>query len=307
MIVHAAYLAQTDERPVDVLTRIADGDALLVGLDSGLTSDGPELGSPRVVPLKESKVAIVAGDGVNGYAAGNVWHLLDYRLGIPTALVKPTAINEQLLERHTNLFIVDGRYSSISEDSQAALLRWVEGGGVLILTRRAIRWAQDLDWLPKPEESDVEDEADENGARYPYAEMAARDGARQIGGAVLEIDLDRSHPLGFGIHLDSIGLLRRGRISLAAPGENPFAAVGVYSNSPLVNGYLPEGYADEVAGKPAIVAVPRGRWLIIGFADDPGFRAVWWVGQRLLSNAVAFGEVVRAPREKYVSPATGGN
>jgi len=37
----------------------------------------------------------------------------------------------------------------------------------------------------------------------------------------------------------------------------------------------------------------------VAFADDPSFRAIWWVGQRLLSNAVAFGGIIRAPEEVY--------
>jgi hypothetical protein len=236
---------------------------------------------------------MIAGAEVNGYAAGAVWHQFDYRLGVPIALVRPEAIDDALLSRHTHLFMVDGEFPSVGEEAQLALDRWVNGGGVLIVTRRAVDWAQTLEWLPAPKVDELSRE------QFAYGEMAARDGARQIGGAVLEVELDESHPLAFGIDASSVGLLRRGLAELVAPPGNPFTVAGRYSASPLVDGYLPEGYADEIAGAPAILAVPRGEGVIIAFADDPGFRAVWWVGQRLLSNAVAFGEIIRAPREVF--------
>ncbi len=293
IVIHAADFPESDERPIDLLNRVVDGLSPVVGVDSAMTGSGPELGSPRVRPLQPSRVAMVAGTGVNGYAAGSIWHQLDYRLGIPLALVQPEALNEALLARHTHLIMVDGEYLTIGEEAQLALDRWVNAGGVLILTRGAVTWAQTLQWLPAAEV------AEPGTSRFPYGDMAARDGAEQVGGAVLEVELDASHPLAFGIDLSSIGLMRRGRTALVAPAGNPFTVAGAYSSSPLLDGYLPDGYESELAGEPAILAVPRGDGVIVAFADDPAFRAVWWVGQRLISNAIAFAEIIRAPEQVY--------
>jgi hypothetical protein len=241
----------------------------------------------------------VAGDGVNGYAAGTIWHLLDHRLGIPVTLVRPGDLDVDFLDRHTHLVMVDGRYGALGDAATEALGRWIDAGGVLVTTRRAATWAQEQGWLPAVKEEEPEDEATDPPVHYPYGQMADRDGALQIGGSVLAVELDRTHPLAYGIALERIGLMRRGRIDLAFPEDDPFATVGVYPEAPLLNGYLPDGYDEELAGRPAILAVPRGDGLVVAFADDPAFRAVWWVGQRLVANAIAFGEIVRAPREEY--------
>ena len=293
VIIHAADLPESDERPVDMLNRIVDGLAPLVGVDSAMTGSGPELGSPRVRPLSPSRVAMVAGSGVNGYAAGSIWHQLDYRLGIPLALVAPEAINEALLARHTHLIMVDGEYLTIGEEAQLALDRWINAGGVLILTRGAVTWAQTLQWLPAAETDEL------STTRFAYGDMASKDGAEQVGGAILQVELDETHPLAFGIELPAIGLMRRGRTTLVAPTGNPFTVAGAYSSTPLLDGYLPDGYEAQLAGEPAILAVPRGEGVIVAFADDPAFRAVWWVGQRLISNAIAFAETIRAPDQVY--------
>jgi hypothetical protein len=293
VIVHAADIPAGDERAGDFLARIVAGQAPLVGLDSGLTSRGPQLGSPRVLPLQMPDVALVVGKGVNGYAAGSIWQQLDNRLGMPVALLPGDTLNDTVLSRHTHLLMVDGEYESVSEEIRQALDRWVNNGGVLILTRRAATWAQSLGWLPAADAPPIY-KADE---RIPYGDMAAADGARQIGGAVLKVELDPSHPLSFGVGSSTIGLMRRGRTTLAGVYSNPFTVVGTYARAPLMDGYLPDGYASAIAGKPALLAVPRGSGVVIAFADDPAFRAVWWVGERLVSNAIAFGGVIRASSE----------
>jgi hypothetical protein len=297
VVIHAADVPSGSERPVDFLDRVLDGQATLVGLSSGLTDTGPELGSPRVRPLELPRVALLAGDGVNGYAAGAVWHQFDFRLGIPLSLIRPLHLNAVVLERHTHLIMVDGDYSTLPEETTAALDRWVNAGGVLITTRGAALWAQGLSWLPLAEPVPNPD----TGA-LPYGSMAQEDGARQVGGAVLEVELDRTHPLAFGLRDGRVALMRRGRTELKAPARNPFTVAGAYTSSPLVDGYLPPGYEEGIAGRPAVLAVPRGDGVIIAFADDPAFRAVWWVGQRLLSNAVAFGAIIGPPEAGYGPP-----
>jgi hypothetical protein len=293
IVIHQSDVPDVGERKRDYLARIAAGDAPLVGLDSSLSEQGPDLGSPRIRPLTPSSVALVAGEGARGSAVGSIWHLLDYRIGLPVALVRPEDLTAGFLERHTHVVVADGTYSGIAEERADDVARWVEAGGVLILTGRAVQWAQQLDWLPDPD-----DDADAP-TRYAYGEMAAQDGARQIGGAILEVELDRTHPIAFGVARDAIGLMRQGRVTLKAPWNNPFTVVGAYGDKPLVSGYLPEGYAEEIANQPAILAVPKGEGVIVAFADAPAFRGVWWVGERLLSNAISFGSVIRGPRARY--------
>jgi hypothetical protein len=293
VIIHRVDLPELDERPRDFLRRIADGDAPLVGLDSAASASGPDLGSPQSIPLDQARVAMFAGEGVSAAAMGSIWHLFDERLEIPVTLVRPDRVDAALLARHTHLIIPDGEYKDLAEAVVLEVERWTDQGGVLILTRRAVSWAQSVGWLPEPSDTETTTE------RYPYSEMSARDGSQQIGGSILAVDLDRSNPLSFGIQNERIGLLRQGDIQLIEPGNNPFTVVGAYAAEPLISGYLPSGYADQIASEPAILAVPKGAGVIIAFADDPAFRAIWWVGQRLLSNAISFGSVIRAPNGKY--------
>ena len=50
---------------------------------SGLSSGGIDLGSRYVSPVKKQKAMMLVGTGVRSYEAGEVWHLLDQRVGMP--------------------------------------------------------------------------------------------------------------------------------------------------------------------------------------------------------------------------------
>jgi hypothetical protein len=293
VVIHDVDVPDVDERKRDFLARIAAGDAALVGLDSGASGSGPDLGSPRLRPLEPARVALLAGRGVNAYSAGSLWHALDARLGYPVSLVEPEVLTETVLDRHTHLIIPDGEYELIREELADAIGRWTDAGGILIVVRGAATWAQTLGWLPDPILEDP------SRQRFAYGDMAAKDGAQQIGGAILAVELDETHPLAFGIRSGRVGLLKRGTTILKAPWDNPFTVAGAYAESPLISGYLPEGFAGKIADTPSILAVPKGEGVVVAFADAPAFRAVWWVSQRLLANAISFGNVIDTPRGTY--------
>lgn len=293
IVIHEVDVPDMDERKRDFLARIASGDAPLVGLDSGRSGSGPDLGSPRLRPLEPARVALLAGRGVNPSSAGSIWHALDARLRFPVSLLEPEILSETILDRHTHLIIPDGEYEKVPEELSLAIGNWTQAGGVLILVRGAATWGQTLGWLPEVKVEDPEKR------RFAYGDMAARDGAQQVGGAILSVRLDETHPLAFGIRDGRIGMLKRGTTLLKAPWDNPFTVTGAYSDSPLLSGYLPEEFAEKLGGSPAILAVPSGEGVIVAFADAPAFRAAWWVSQRLLANAISFASVIDTPSGKY--------
>ena len=61
-------------------------------VSSGLSSSGVDLGSRYVSPLTMPKAMMIIGTGVRSYEAGEVWHLLDQRVGTVsyTHLTLPT-------------------------------------------------------------------------------------------------------------------------------------------------------------------------------------------------------------------------
>ena len=71
--------------------------------ETGYSSSGIDLGSNFFRINKKVKVAMLIGDGVSSYEAGEVWHLLDTRVHIPLTKIRLNQFNRTSLDKYTTL------------------------------------------------------------------------------------------------------------------------------------------------------------------------------------------------------------
>ena len=90
---------------------------------------------------KKVKVAMLIGDGVNSYEAGEVWHLLDTRVHIPLTKIRLNQFNRTSLDKYTTLVMVSGTYNQIAELGIKKIKDWVDKGNTLITIGTASSWA----------------------------------------------------------------------------------------------------------------------------------------------------------------------
>ena len=81
---------------------------------------------------------------------------------------------------------------------------------------------------------------------------------------------------------------------------NPNAYLNVVriDDKPRVNGYLSEANLQRVAGSTFAQVVPAGQGNVVVFADDPVHRKYWHGTERLLLNAVLFGNHLNPIRQR---------
>ena len=104
-----------------------------------------------------------------------------------------------------------------------------------------------------------------------------------IPGAVYKIDLDNSHPLGFGLPDHYFTLKMDDNIyEFLKEGWN----VGVVKKESYVSGFAGSKTKQKLKDGVLIGAVPLGRGNVIFFTDDPVFRSFWDNGKLLLANAI---------------------
>mgnify|MGYP003328785483 CR=1 FL=1 len=83
--------------------------------ETGYSSAGIDLGSNYFRINKKVNVAMLIGDGVSSYEAGEVWHLLDTRVHIPLTKIRLNQFNRTSLDKYTTLVMVSGTYNQITE------------------------------------------------------------------------------------------------------------------------------------------------------------------------------------------------
>ncbi len=270
------------------LTQIRVVDGLDVfGLETGLAVSGIDLGSPSQDKVELLRVAVLVGEGVNGYEAGEVWHLLDHRMETPVTLLPLEDFNETNLNAYNRLIFPNGNYSRINEQGQENLKRWIEDGGVIVAWKDGGKWLADA----KLANVKYKEKTDKKTESRNYADYNKYRGAQVTGGTIFRASLDTSHPLLYGITRSEMALFRNHNTVMEAS-ENAYAHPLRYTSEPLWSGYVSKENAERIANSPAVTISSKGQGRMIVLADNPNFRAFWYGTNKLFLNALYFGHTI---------------
>ncbi len=292
-----------DKTPEDIhnlIQKASEKNGLKVyDCKSGLTPNGIDLGSPSFKTIEKPKVLLLVGDGVTGYDAGEVWHLLDQRYDIPVTLVETTDLSKANLENYTAIIMVNGSYSKLN--SAEKIKNWTRKGGTLITIRGAISWAKSKG-LANVKTKKKKEDANSKTERRSYSMVAADSGADVIGGSIFEAKIDLSHPLAFGYENEKIAVFRKGTLILEAS-KNAYATPLIYTSSPLLGGYSSTENIELIKNSAGIIVSGFGSGQVICMADNPNFRAFWFGTNKLLANAIFFGGIIDGRTMESEAPA----
>ncbi|MEO9804845.1 MAG: M14 metallopeptidase family protein [Reichenbachiella sp.] len=253
-------------------------------LESG-NGSSYQLGSPKFKSLTQPKPILIVGSGVNAYEAGEVWHLLDQRIGVALPMITQEKFNTIDLSKYNTLIMVGGSYGTLA---QAKIKTWVQQGGKIIATKSAGKWASDAG-LSKVKYQKIE--KDSTRKFLPYNERERINGAQKIGGAIFQTQLDLTHPLCFGFQDDLLPIFKRG-LQLMELAKNPYSQPIHYTASPLLAGYISDENLEKIPNTPAVGLSAFGKGLIISMTDNPNFRGYWYGTNRLFLNALFFGGII---------------
>ena len=255
---------------------------------SGSALEGSDLGSSRFIPLTQPAIAMITGPGVNATDAGEVWHLLDQRMNIPSTHLEPSVFNRAELARYNTIVMVGGSYPDLNKDK---LKSWVQAGGNLILTEEAVNWASQ-NGITEVKLKKAKSPADST-QRLAYTDREQLDGAQQMQGAIFGAEADPTHPLAFGYHEPLVSLFKANKVYMEKS-RNPYATPFYYGNKPLQSGGVSRENLEAIRNSAAVVVNTVGNGRVINIADDPNFRAFWLGGARLFLNAIFFGRIIDA-------------
>ncbi len=257
-------------------------------VDTGLSSEGIDLGSNNVRTVPLPKAAMLVGDGVSATEAGFVWHLLDSKIGMPITKVNTTQFGQLRLHDYTSLVMVSGNYNNLGEAGTNKIKAWVQQGGTLILVRNAVNWA-----IQNKLVDEQLKKFDEKGGpdRIDFVKAGDYQGAQAIGGSMYMTDLDITHPLGFGYTSRNLAVWRNHNIFLE-PSKNKFNTVARCTANPLLSGYINKANLEKIKNSPSLVVSGSGQGRAILFLDDPNFRGYWYGTNKLFFNALFFGPLI---------------
>jgi len=284
---------KTQAFSADELTRLLRLKLAELGLNpkfirSGLAINGPDLGSPSMPLLQSVQPLMIIGEGVSSYQAGEVWHLMDQRLGQELSMMTIDEFSDLEAIPYSHIILVDGKYD-YSEKAQKKLDTWIKTGGILITQSRASSWVAEQNWLSS-KGSKLEPVPD---TQLNYADMEDTRSKHFIGGAIASTKIDLSHPLAFGLSDENLAIFKKGQFSFSEPKES-FVSFARFNKKPLLAGYMSKENQNNIAGETSMLVQGHGKGKIIAFTDDMNFRGFWLGTSRVFVNALYFGDIVTA-------------
>ena len=265
----------------------------IYGLTTGFSTGGIDLGSNYMRTLKKPEVAMLIGPGVSPPEAGEIWHLLDQRLQMPVTKLDILTLPRVSLSRYNTLIMVSGNYSLLDKTQTDKIKTWVQEGGTLITIKTAAEWAI-RNGMTKEKLSADSSKFVQN--RFNYDEAADREGSRSLGGSIFTVDLDTTHPIGYGFTSRKVSVYRNGAVYMM-PSASAYNTVAQYTANPLVGGYIHPETLKKVKQSAAIIVGSEGRGRVIFFTDNPNFRGTWYGTNKLFLNALFYNSIMSGSQQ----------
>ena len=246
---------------------------------------GIDLGSRNFETISIPKVALLVGDGVRSYDAGEIWYLMDTQYHIPVTKIDVKSIAKLDLSRYTHL-VIPSYTGNLLGDAKKKISSWIKNGGNLIAYRDAIKWAN--------KNKLIEEEFRKvklNAKDVPFVDMGKFKGAQAIGGAIFNTNIDRSHPINFGIEDTQLALFRNSRIFME-PEDNSYDNPIQYTNNPLLSGYIAEEQLELLKGSVPFKIKRSGQGKVFLMTDNTNFRAFWLGTQQLYANMLFYANMM---------------
>lgn len=249
------------------------------GVATGL-NEGIDLGSNQFRSVEKPKIALLVGDGVSSYDAGEIWHLLDTRYHIPITKIDTRNLSRINLDNYTDLIVANT--SGLDKSDANKLKNWVENGGTIIGYRNTLKWLNANEFIK------LEFKTNElKASNISFEQQRDFRGAQVIGGAIFEAKLDRSHPINFGYKNNTLALFRNTTL-FVSPDEQSYNNPIQYTNKPLLSGYISKPNLELLKNTVPFKVSRLRSGRVICFTDNTNFRAFWYGTNKLLMNAVFF-------------------
>lgn len=253
-------------------------------VQTGFMDTGSDFGSENVHFIKAPKVALLTGNGVSHTAAGEVWCFFDTELNYPVSQLIAEHLDNINLSNYDVVIMPDGNYSMLDDEKGLAdkLDVFVKAGGKLIATEGGAAKLASLEWTGIKLEKDSAQNSD-SIIQKNYGNAERESITTFIPGAIYKIQLDNTHPLGYGYPDFYFTLKQDARAYTNFKGG---WNVGILPANAYVAGFVGSKIKQQIKDGVLIGDKRYGNGHIIIMNEDPLFRLFWQNGKLLFSNAV---------------------
>ncbi|HEU4471813.1 MAG TPA: zinc carboxypeptidase, partial [Flavisolibacter sp.] len=206
-------------------------------------------------------------------------------IAYPITLINLSDMQQGRWKEYDVLIMPNGNYRFLGDKGQAEALRtWVESGGHLVAMENAVAQLSRLDWAIKPKKQEGEESKEPYAALKRYEERERDFIPEMTPGSIYRVELDNTHPLGFGYPSYYYTLKQDANIYdfIRDGGWN----VGVIKKDRQVAGFVGSRLRERLQDGLLFGVQEIGQGTITHLGDNLLFRSFWENGKLMFSNAV---------------------
>ncbi len=280
----------------DRLARLArETGADVYATSSGWVDEGVNFGSRYVMPVKRPAIAMIWDSPAGSGSAGATRFVLERQYGYPVTAIRASQIASAELARFQVLILPEGgAYASqMGEGGIARLKAWVQGGGTVVALGSAVNFlaATNVGLLDLVQENALRETEEKKppertNGRLPGTSIASETDYEKLirtttelpdsaPGTLVRARLHPEHWLTAGMG-DAVYAMLEGRAIYAPVKANKGVNAAYFdaADKLVASGYLWSENRKQLAFKPLAVAEQSGRGVVVGFTQDPNFRAM---------------------------------
>lgn len=264
---------------------VAGTGVQVYALTSGLSTGGIDLGSNSFVSTRTPRILLLGGTGTSGNDAGEIWHMLDQRMRIPSTLVEIDRFNSVTITGYNIIIMPEGSYNNLDRQAQEKLRAWISNGGTVMAFENAGKFLSNAGITKTIYRSD--EAKYDSTAMLAYNMRSDEMRAKEMPGSIFEARIDYTHPLCYGYRSKTISIFKANTLFMDQ-NNNPYDSPVLLTDNPLQSGYLHKSYTEKVKGSAIINTENIGRGKVITYSDNMNFRAFWFGTSKLFLNGLFF-------------------
>ena len=269
----------SDSERMKLITYAAKKNIELKSLDSFRSKAGYDLGSTHYKSVFVPKIAVVVDPANDVNQQGELAYFLIQKYGFKPSFIPSTQLFRSNLFNYTHIIIPDGKHSPLSNTNSILLTDWVKKGGKLILFEGARHVISDKDLV-------VKEDTAKHTSTYAMRERAEL--SNTSSGNMLQVEVEKTHPLAFRINESSMYILNQVSDFVKLPKD--FTPVLKTGSKPNIMGFVGANKKSQVANSLLLGVKEVDKGKIIWFGFNPLFRAIPNQGQTIFENCFLYSE-----------------
>ena len=253
----------------------------LKGIRSYRSESGADLGSTHFIQIKSVRVAVVVDPSFDVNQQGELAYHLTKNMLLNPSFVPLAQLLRANLNDYSHIIFPNGKSAELAKNQQTLLDDYVKKGGQVILFEKAASFISDKEITLV--EKDLKDSLVN---QTPYEDSERHEISKTLTGNLLVGQVEKSHPLAFGINQDQIIILNQAE-RLIKP-HTQWKSIVKTNNSTQIYGFVGNQVKKQVNNSLWMANYGLGAGNYIWFGFNPLFRAIPTQSIKLFENALLY-------------------